>query len=91
MDATERKPRQPRPKWGEPGSKCVRPTEARVFSRGARPVTVTIYPNGLIGLRLKGTRRIEYAEVADLYRQACMARVRAEREAKKAKKKGRRK
>jgi hypothetical protein len=72
-----------RKKWGEPGSKVGRVTDARVYSRGYREVAVTIYPDGQIGLRLKGTRKQEYVNAADIYRQAVQARVVAERAAKK--------
>ena len=53
---------------------------AAVFSQGAhRPVIVTIYPDGLIGLRLHRQRREEYADAASVYRQAVISRVTAER------------
>jgi hypothetical protein len=72
-----------RPSWGEPGSHVTRRTTATVYSRGSRPVIVTIYPDGIIGLRLSKHRREEYASASDLYRQAVTSRVRAERDAKR--------
>lgn len=81
---TAAKPRRPR--WGEPGSRVTRRTSAVVFSRGSRPVIVTVYPDGIIGLRLSKHRTEEFAHAADIYRGAVTARVRAEREAKRKKK-----
>lgn len=78
-----------RPRWGEPGSRVTRRTTATVYSRGSRPVIVTIYPDGIIGLRLSKHRREEYAGAADLYRQAVTTRVRIEREAKRKARKAR--
>lgn len=74
-----------RPKWGQPGSHVTRRTDATVFSRGRRPVIVTIYPTGEIGLRLNRTRREEYVNAADIYRQAVTARVAFERAQRKKK------
>lgn len=87
-DETSKKAR--RPKWGEPGSRVIRRTQATVFSAGARrPVIVCVYPDGVIGLRLNKQRREEFALADDIYREACAARVRFERE-KKRKAKGKR-
>ncbi len=72
-----------RPTWGEPGSHVTRRTTATVYSRGTRPVIVTIYPDGVIGLRLSKHRREEYANASDLYRQSVAARVVSERAAKR--------
>jgi hypothetical protein len=72
-----------RPSWGEPGSHVTRRTTATVYSRGQRPVLVTIYPDGVIGLRLSKHRREEYVGASDLYRQAVTMRVAAERAAKR--------
>lgn len=73
-----------RRKWGDPGSKVARRTTARVFSSGAsRPVIVSIYPDGVIGLRLSRNRREEFCYADDLYRQAVMTRKANERTAKK--------
>ena len=75
-----------RPQWGDRDSKCRRKTTAAVFSSGAqRPLYVTIYPDGLIGLRLSKHRREEYADAASIYRQAVISRVAAERAARKKK------
>lgn len=79
---------KPRKKWGDPGSKITRATSASLFSAGKQHVVVvTVYPDGLIGLRLLRHRTEEYVDAADIYRQAVMTRVAAERAAKKAKKK----
>lgn len=76
--------KKPRKKWGDPGSKVTRATSARLFSAGKnRPVVVTLYPDGLIGLRLSRYRKEEYVNASDIYRQALWARVAAERAAKK--------
>lgn len=71
--------------WGKPGSKVARKTTARVFSAGAKAVIVIVYPDGIIGLRLERGRKEEYVEAATLYRQAVVARVRAEKLAKRKK------
>ena len=81
VEGAKVKPR--RPKWGEPGSKVARKTEARVFSRGLRPVFVYTFPDGQIGLRLQGTRTIEYINAADAYRNAVTQRKALERAAKR--------
>jgi len=73
-----------RKKWGDPGSKVTRATSARLFSAGKnRPVVVTLYPDGLIGLRLSRYRKEEYVNASDMYRQALWARVAMEKAAKK--------
>ena len=77
------KARRKRPSWGEPGSRVTRRTTATVYSRGARPVLVTIYPDGVIGLRLSKHRREEFVNASDMYRQAVATRVASERAAKR--------
>jgi hypothetical protein len=78
-----------RPKWGEPGSKVKRKTTSRVFSAGKyRPVIVTVYPDGVIGLRLHKHKREEYLTADSMYRAAVVARVSAERAAKRKARKG---
>ncbi len=78
-----------RPKWGDPGSKVARVTRSTVFSAGKRrPVIVTVYPDGIIGLRLSRTRREEYVDAASTYRSAVISRVAFERAAKRKAKKG---
>ena len=85
---TTKAPRPPRKKWGDPGSKVTRATSAKLFSAGQhRPVIVTLYPDGIIGLRLSRYRKEEYVNAPDIYRQAVMARVAAERAAKRKGKK----
>ena len=70
--------------WGDPGSKVRRATSAAVFSAGKRrPVIVTIYPDGIIGLRLARSRREEFVDAASEYRRAVLLRVAAERAAKR--------
>ena len=81
--ATEEHAKKHRPKWGEPGSKVARKTDAHVFSRGTRNVIVTVYPDGQIGLRLSKHRTEEFINAADAYRMAVSARKAAERAAKK--------
>lgn len=79
-----------RKKWGEPGSKVARKTGATVFSNGGRrPIIVAVYPDGIIGLRLLRHKREEYVAASDIFRQAVVNRVAAERAAKRAAKKGR--
>lgn len=53
-----------------------------------RPLVVTLYPNGTIGIRPQGTRREETYPLDAVYHAAMKARVAAERAAKLAKKKG---
>lgn len=76
-----------RPKWGEPGSRVIRRTASTVFSQGARrEVIVTVYPNGLIGLRLHKTRKEEIVCADMVYRDAVIDRVAYEKRKKKGKK-----
>jgi hypothetical protein len=78
-----------RPLWGEPGSKVKRTTEAAVHSAGKRrKIVVAIYPDGVIGTRLLGTRREYYMFADDIYRNAVTVTVAKERAAKKKAKKG---
>lgn len=56
-----------------------------------RPLVVTLYPNGTVGIRPQGTRREETYPLDAVYHAAMKARVAAERAAKLAKKKGVRK
>jgi hypothetical protein len=90
-DAVEAKhftPASLRKKWGDPGSKVTRATSASVFSAGKRkPVIVTLYPDGIIGLRLSRYRKEEYVDAANVYREAVVARVASERAAKRKGKK----
>jgi hypothetical protein len=87
---TTKATKAPRKKWGDPGSKVTRATGASLFSAGKRrTVVVTVYPDGIIGLRLIRHRKEEYVNAADIYRQATMARVSAERAAKRKAKKER--
>lgn len=61
-----------------------RRTAASVFSSGSRrPVVVTIYPDGVIGLRLHKTRREETMLADVIYRQAVVERVAYERRQKR--------
>lgn len=53
-----------------------------------RPLVVTIYPHGFIGLRPKGTRREEIVTLSDCYYVGVKQRVMRERAEKKAKRKG---
>jgi hypothetical protein len=46
-------------------------------------VVVSVYPEGIIGLRLAKHRTEEYVDAADIYRQAVMTRKAAERAAKR--------
>jgi len=78
-----------RKKWGDPGSCVKRVTEAIVISRGARKVIVTIYPDGVLGLRLSKHRKEEQVSAASVYRWAVTTRVAHEKwEKKQARKKG---
>jgi hypothetical protein len=75
-----------RPKWGEPGSRTRRVTRGRVWSSGKyRPVIVIVYPDGVIGLRLLGTRSEETVFAADVFRRAALERAAFERRKKKGK------
>ena len=77
-----------RPKWGEPKSHVTRKTTAAIFSAGkARAVIVTVYPDGVIGLRLSKHRTEEFIDAANAYRNAVVMRKANEREAKKKKRK----
>ena len=85
----ENEKKAPRKKWGDPGSKVTRTTTASVFSAGKRRhIAVTVYANGIIGLRLVRHRTEEYIDVVTAYRKAVWARMALERAAKrKARKK----
>lgn len=62
-----------------------RATRATVFSAGQRrAVIVTVYPDGLLGLRLFRQRREETITADQVYRMAVMARVAYERAQRKA-------
>lgn len=75
--------------WGDPGSKVTRATSASIFSSGKRrTVVVTVYPEGIIGLRLMRHRKEEYVDAASMYRQAVLIRTAQERAKKRAAKKG---
>ena len=77
--------------WGEPGSKVTRKTQATVRSKGKpRPVIVTVYPDGMIGLRLLKHRKEEYMPADWAYREAVIARVNYEKAKRKAERKARR-
>lgn len=77
-----------RPKWGQPGSKVTRKTTTMVRDRGLRKVIVTIYPEGIIGLRAERTRKEEIVDAAWLWGYAVKQRVANERAAKRAARKG---
>lgn len=77
-----------RVKWGAPGSRVSRKTSAVVRDRGARRVIVTIYPDGIIGLRPERTRREEAVDAGWAWYAAVKARVAAEKAAKRKAKKG---
>ncbi len=51
-----------------------------------RPLVITLYPSGDIGLRPQGTRREERYPLEAVYHAAVKARVAAERAAKKKEK-----
>jgi hypothetical protein len=74
--------------WGKPGSKVTRRTTALVRDRGLRKVVITVYPEGMIGLRAERTRKEEMVDAAWLWQYAVKARVTAEKLAKRAKRKG---
>jgi hypothetical protein len=79
-----------RKKWGEPGSRVKRVVRCGVWSKGkTRPVVVSIYPDGVLGLRLLGTKREEFTFADDIYRNAVTTRVAFERAAKKKARKAR--
>lgn len=71
-------------RWSKPVS---RETGALVFSRGARPVIVTIHDT-FIELRLKGTKTREVADLASIYRGAVRERVFKEAAERRKKRKG---
>lgn len=52
-----------------------------------RPLVITLYPNGTIGLRPQGTRREEVYPLAAVYSLAVKARVAEERAAKSKRRK----
>jgi hypothetical protein len=84
---TNKKPR--RIPWGAPGSKVARKTSASVFSAGKRrPVVVSVFPDGVLGLRLLGTRREFFAFADSVYREAVISTKAAEREKRRKAKKG---
>jgi hypothetical protein len=62
----------------------TRRSEERVREAGkSRRIVVTLYPNGLIGLRPERTRREETVPIDVIYLKAVKARVLAERAAKR--------
>lgn len=68
----------------------TRRTDDRIqWPGGSKRLVVTLYPNGLIGLRPEKTRREETIPVTHCYSIALKARVLAEREAKRAKRRAR--
>ena len=70
--------------------KVTRRAEVRYRDRSKqRRIVVTLYPNGIIGLRLEKTRSEETLPLVHAYETAVRARVAFER-ARKAKKKGHR-
>jgi len=76
-------------KWGQPGSRVKRKTEATVFSRGRRNVVVSVYPDGTIGYRLLGERKEYFRNAASDYIDAVRATKAAERAKRKAERKRR--
>jgi hypothetical protein len=73
-----------RKKWGDPGSRVKRVTQAMLRSgRKSRRVVVSIYPTGIAGYRLLGERREYYRNAAADYADAAARTQRAEREAKR--------
>ena len=53
---------------------------AEVFEAGKyRPVTVILYPNGLIGLRAKGLKTEYKLPIAKVYQMAVLATVQEKR------------
>jgi hypothetical protein len=85
----EAKAKAKRLSWGDPGSKCLRRVEAKVWSGGKhRPVVVSVYPDGIVGYRLLGMRREYMRNAADDYREAVRLTVAAERAAKRKARKG---
>lgn len=71
-----------------------RKTEETRRDRGKfRPYIITLFPGGLIGFRLQGTRTTEHLPVAYAYEQAVRLRVAKEHHdkkmARKAKREGR--
>lgn len=65
-----------------------RRSNATVFSSGKRcAVIVTLYPDGLIGLRLFRHRREEFIDPAAAYREAVAYRAAIDRAKKRAAKK----
>ncbi len=62
----------------------TRRSNERVRDAGkSRRIVVTLYPNGLIGLRPERTRREETVPIDVIWLQAVKARVLAERAAKR--------
>lgn len=68
--------------------RVVRRSEAVIRSGGKpRRIVVTLYPHGLIGLRLERTRREEVVPLETAYTSAVLLRVAIERAERKAKRK----
>ena len=71
-------------KWGEPGSKVTRKTTAMIFSAGrGRFLMVSVYPDGIIGVRMMGTRTEYFTRAEDAFRNAVVDALAAKRDAKK--------
>jgi hypothetical protein len=66
-----------------------RQTRAMFRSQGLRPVIVTVYPEGIIGLRLYRLRREEQLDAATLYERAVKTRVAREHAERRAARKAR--
>lgn len=66
----------------------IRRTDNRIqWPGGSKRLVVTLYPNGLIGLRPEKTRREEVIPVTHCYSIALKSRLLREREEKQAKRK----
>ena len=74
--------------WGSPGSKVSRKTTATIFSAGrGRQLVVSVYPDGIIGVRQLGFRTEYFTRAEDAFRNAVVAALAAKRAAKKKAKK----
>jgi hypothetical protein len=84
-------PKPKRKKWGTAGSKVSRKVPSTVFSAGKRnrDVVISVYPDGVIGLRLAGQRSTSEVsiEAGSVYKIAAAIRARADRAKRKAAKK----
>jgi hypothetical protein len=87
MSPTPTSKKPVRLKWGAPGSRVTRKTDGPgVFSAGKRrPVVVSVYPDGTLGLRLLRHKREYFVSAETVYKETVLYTIAAERAKRKGK------